>query len=161
MPSRRSVIALSFAAALVLLANPVGATAPGAKKGCKYLKVGEVNEITGLTFVKSPRPPGPAVIAACGYTVPGDPTKSVNVWVQRGSSAATAFTTAKEAFEAETETVSGLGKKSFYAGGGVNTVYVLKGKTLVFVQYVSIGNVDEAAVKDAAVALTNVVIERI
>ncbi|MFO7590080.1 MAG: hypothetical protein R6X23_04175 [Acidimicrobiia bacterium] len=160
MFSRRSVISVSLAAVLALFASPVGATVAGAKNGCKYLKVGEVNEITGLTFVKGAKPPGPAVIAACGYTLPDDPTTSVNVWVQRGSSAATGFTTAKEAFAADAETVSGLGKKAFYAGG-VSTVYVLKGKTLVYVQYVSFGNVDEAAVKDAAVDLTSAVIERI
>lgn len=156
---RRSVIAISFAAILVLLATPVGATVPEAKNGCKYLKLREVNEITGLTFVKGARPPGPAVIAACGYTLPEDPTTTVSVWVQRGSSAASGFTTAKEAFAAEAETVSGLGKKAFYAGG-VNTVYVLKAKTLVFVQYMSIGNADEAGVKDVAVELTQVVIKR-
>ncbi len=155
----RSVIAIWFAAVLVLLATPVGATVPEAKNGCKYLTLREVNEITGLTFVKGARPPGPAVIAACGYTVPDDPTTSVNVWVQRGSSAASGFTTAKEAFAAAAETVSGLGKKAFYASD-VSTVYVLKAKTLVFVQYVSIGNADEAGVKDVAVELTHAVIER-
>lgn len=161
MSRRRSLTALLFAVGLILLAAPAGATAPAAKSGCKYLKLSEVNRITARTFAKGEPPPAPSSAAVCGYTVPDDPTTSVNLWVQAGPYGAAGFKASKEAFAANVEAVSGLGKKAFYAGGGVNTVYVLKGSTLIYVQYLSFGNADTAGVKAAAVEMTKVVTGRI
>lgn len=161
MRIRRPFVVLVAFAAVALLTVPAGATAPGAKNGCKYLKVSEVNRITGRTFVKGENPPAPPTVAACGYAVTDDPTTQVNVWVQPKPQTALAFTTAKKAFADSAEPVSGLGKKAFYAGEGVNTVYVLKGSTLVYVQYLALGNSDAAGVKDATVAMTKLVTGRL
>jgi hypothetical protein len=155
------LLSLAFAVAATLLVAPAGATAPAAKNGCKYLKISEVNKITGLTFAKGETPPGPPAAAVCGYAVVGDQAKSVNVWVQPKPQTALAFKTAKEAFAESAEPVTGLGKKAFYAGGGINTAYVLNGGTLVFVQYISPGNPDDAAIKDAVVKMTKVVNRRV
>jgi hypothetical protein len=154
------VAALAVAFTVALLGAPAGATAPAAKNGCKYLKLAEVNRITGLTFVKGEAPPAPASSAVCGYAVAGDPSTAVNLWVQPGSSGAAGFKAAKKAFAANAETVSGLGSKAFYAGD-VHTVYVLKGGTLAYLQYLAQGNPDEAALKDATVKLTKVVNGRV
>lgn len=163
MRIRRSLVVLAAVVAVVLPAGATasGATAPGAKNGCKYLKVSEVNRITGLTFVKGEQPPAPPTVAACGYVVTDDPTTAVNVWAQPKPQTALAFKTAKKAFADSAEPVTGLGKKAFYAGEGVNTVYVLKGSTLVYVQYVALGNSDTAGIKDATVEMTKLVTSRV
>jgi hypothetical protein len=154
------VLSLIVAVAVTLLVAPAGATAPAAKNGCKYLKLSEVNRITGLTFAKGEAPPSPPSVAVCGYAVAGDPSTAVNLWVQPGSTGALGFKAAKKAFAADTQAVSGLGSKAFYAGG-VHTVYVLKGGTLVYLQYLSANNPDDAALKDATVKLTKVVSGRV
>jgi len=154
------VLSLTVAIAGTLLVTPAGATAPAAKNGCKYLKLSEVNRITGLTFAKGEAPPSPPSVAVCGYAVAGDPSTTVNLWVQPGSSGARGFKVAKKAFAPDTESVTGLGSKAFYATG-VRTVYVLKGGSLMYVQYSSPTNPDDAALKDAAVELTKVVSGRV
>jgi hypothetical protein len=158
---RSLAVLVAVGAAAALLAVPAGATAPDVKNGCTYLKVAEVNRITGLTFVKGKNPPAPPTVAACGYVVTDDPTTAVNVWVQPKPQTALAFRTAKKALADSAEPVTGLGKKAFYAGKGVNTVYVLKGSTLVYVQYVAIGNSDTAGIKDATVEMTKLVTGRL
>jgi len=160
MRRRLPLLFVTFAFSVALLGAPAGATAPAAKNGCKYLKPAEVNRITGLTFVKGKTPPAPASSAVCSYAVAGDPSTEVTLWVQPGSYGAAGFKAAKKAFAANTEPVSGLGSKAFYAGD-VHTVYVLKGGTLVYVQYLALGNPDAAALKDATVQLTKVVNGRV
>ena len=156
------VLSLTVAVAGTLLATTAGATAPaGVTNGCRYLKLSEVNRITGLTFVKGKNPPSPSPLTACGYVLTDDPTTVVNLWVQPKPQTALAFKTAKEAFADSAEPVTGLGKKAFYAGEGVNTVYVLKGDTFVFVQYLALGNDDTAGVKDATVKMTKLVTGRV
>lgn len=148
-------------AVLVSLAVPAGASSKAAKSGCKYLKVSEVNSITGLVFTKGPKTSAPPSSAVCGYAATDDPSVSVNLWVQRDSQVAAGFKAAKKAFAADVESATELGKKAIYVGGGINTAYVLQGKTLVYVQYVSLGSDDTVGIRDAVVEMTKVVLDRL
>jgi hypothetical protein len=64
-------------------------------------------------------------------------------------------------FKSDVEKVSGFGKKAFYVGGGLNTLYVLKGDTLVYVQYVALDLDDQAVFKDAVTQMMKIVLQRI
>lgn len=148
-------------AALALVPAAAGASVGAASSSCKYLKPSEVARAIGTKVKKGPGPTGPADAQVCSY-VPSHSTlpSSVNVWVQSDSVASIGFSTAKTAFKANIEVTHALGGKSFYVGGGINTAYVLKGNTLVYVQYVNLGG-DAAKIKTAVIKLTKLVLHRI
>ena len=142
-------LAFASAAASVAAANP----------NCKYLKASEVALAIGTKVKKGPS--GPSGAQVCAF-VPkhSQLPAAVNVWVQSDSAASIGFSTAKTAFKANIESTRSLGRKSFYVGGGLNTAYVLKGNTLVYVQYVNLGG-DPAVIKTAVVKLTKLVLHRV
>jgi hypothetical protein len=153
-----AVVALGAVTALVPVA--AGASLAATKNGCKYLKASEVTGVLGVPVKKTKAPAAPPTAAVCGYKVTVG--QSVNLWVQGGAGGAAGFSTAKEAFAADVEPVTGLGSKAFYVGNNLNTAYVLKGSTLIYVQYVAFGEgPDAATVKDDVTRLTKIVRRRV
>jgi hypothetical protein len=160
-------VLLTFAAvALTASVAPVGATVAAKPNACKVLKASEVTRVIGFPATRlvdqQQGPPGSGI---CGYSLddPSTPTRNVSVLVQKGNSQDTkiGYRTAKAAFKDQIEPVSGFGKNAFYAGGGVNTLYVLKGGTLLYVQYVVLGDDDEARIKADVVAMTKIAVPRV
>jgi hypothetical protein len=148
-------------AVLVVVPSAAGASVAAANSSCKFLKASEVARAIGTKVKKGPNPPGPSTTQVCSY-IPRHSTlpSSVNVWVQSGDASAIGFSTAKTAFKANIESTHSLGSKSFYVGGGINTAYVLKGNTLVYVQYVNLQG-DAAKIKTAVIKLTKLVLHRV
>jgi hypothetical protein len=147
-------------AVLTLVPDAAGASA-AANSNCKYLKASEVSRAIGTKVKKGPKPPGPASAQGCGY-IPKASTlrQAVNVWVVKDSSAAIAFSVAKSTFKTSITAKGFLGKKSFFVGGNLNTAYVLKGSTLVFLQWVDLQG-DAATIKAAVIKLTKLVVRRV
>jgi hypothetical protein len=96
----------------------------------------------------------------CGYKVLGK-NRTVNLWVQQGTAGKAGFDNAKATFKADAENVSGIAKKAFYVSGGLNTLYLLKRDTLVYVQYVALDVEDDAAIKQAVTDLAKIVVKRV
>jgi len=150
-----------LAAVAAVVPVSAGASVAATKNGCKYLKASEVKTALGVAATKGRKPAGPPAVAVCGYDLPGT-TGSVNLWVEKdGSVASAGFDAAKKAFSSDVEAVSGFGKKAFFVSGGLNTLYVLKGSTLVYVQIVRIPDPDPASTKTQVAALTKIVVGRI
>ncbi len=134
-----------------------GATVPAGKDQCTYVSAAEVSTALGAPVSKGPNPAG---AASCTF-IPTDHALPafVEVHVERGSDSKILYTVSKQAFGSTIEKAPGLGKKSFYAGGGIGTVYALKGKTVVVVKYVN-ANVDPATIKPAALKVAKLVYGR-
>jgi hypothetical protein len=150
----------ALAVATALVPASAGASVAETKNGCKYLKASDVNTALGVTVTKSAKPPGPPTVAVCGYKLP-PPGGSVNLWVQKGSLASTGFDQAKRAFSHDVEAITGFGSKAFYVTGGLNTLYVLKSGTLIYVQVVRFPDTDPATTKTQVTALAKIVLGRI
>ena len=122
-------------------APAVGEHVRAAKKGCKYLQAlrrSSASRARTSRRAKAPTAPGP--VAVCGY----EATRRGRH--RRSTSGSTRHDIAERSFEERrrqpsTRTVSavdGFGKNALYVGGGLNTLYVLRGDTLVYVQYVDV-----------------------
>jgi hypothetical protein len=161
----RAALAPLVVGALIALGASAGASVATKTNGCKVLKASDVTRVTGLPAKKATQqPPAPSSFSVCGYSLtdPGQ-VRSVNIWVQPndGTIAKIGFTTAKKAFADKVEPVSGFGKNAFFVGGGLNTLYVLKGDTLLYVQYVAFGDPDAAGIKTKIEQLTKAALARV
>ncbi|MCJ7436664.1 MAG: hypothetical protein MUP97_02740 [Acidimicrobiia bacterium] len=167
MRSRLLVVAALVAAvALAAGIGPASASVAAKPNACKALKASEVARVTGFPAKKLvEQQQGPPGAGICGYALEdaSSPVRNVSVLVQRGDSQESkiGYRTAKGVFKDQIEPVSGLGRNAFYAGGGINTAYVLKGDTLLTVQYVALGETDQAGIKDDVVAMTKIALPRV
>lgn len=161
MKALRTAVPALAAVGMLALAAPAHASVHGSKNGCGLLKKADVEEAIGKDVKKAPKPAGPPEAKVCGYKVVGETGQAVNLWVEEGSSAAFSFKQAKQVFEENVEKVSGFGKKAFYVSGGLNTLYVLRGDTLAYVQYLWFGAVDDDEVQAAAADMMKAVLERV
>jgi hypothetical protein len=146
-------------ASLSIVPAVVGISVAAARSRCKVLKASEVAAILD-TPVKPGRPPvAPAGTHPCSF-VPKDSSLhvSVNVWVDAQSGGRTAFSIAKDTFKADIEPSPELGKKSFYVGNGLNTAYVLRGDTLIYLQYIDF-NGDPTDIKSKVLDLMKVALK--
>ena len=165
----RHLVALPLAVGALLVAclAPVGASVAAKPNACKVLKAAEVTRVTGFPATKATRQQqGPSDAGICGYTLtdPNSPVRTVSVFVQRsGEQRVTkiGYRTAKATFKEQLEPVSGFGKSAFYAGGGLNTLYVLEGDTLLYVQYVAFGDDDPAGIKADVEDMTKIALARV
>jgi hypothetical protein len=145
---------------------PAGATLAVKKpNACKVVKASEVSQVTGFTATKSPtQQQGPPGASICGYTLADTSVRNVSVFVQPGVGVAE-YKTAKRQLTSSSaspvESVTGFGKRSFYAGGGLNALYVLDGDTLFYVQYVAFGTDDPATIRANIEAMTRIGLARI
>jgi len=162
----RSIVVAAAAVALVASIGPASASVAAKLNACKVLKASEVTRVTGFPATKlAKQQQGPPGSGICGYSLddPSTPTRNVSVLVQKGNSQdlKIGYRTAKAAFKDQVESVSGFGENAFYAGGGLNTLYVLKGSTLFYVQYVALADTDAAGIKDDVVAMAKIAQPRV
>ena len=157
----KPLVVAALGVGLSLVPAVLGVSIAAARSRCKYLKVSEVAAILDTPVKKGPNPAGPSNTQTCSF-VPKDLAlpSSVNAWVDTGTEGKIAFSVAKDAFKASLESSPDFGSKSFYVGGGLNTEYVLKGSTLVYVQYVDLGG-DPDVIKSAVFDLTKLVLGRV
>ena len=151
---------VALAAAIAVVPASAGASVAETKNGCKYLKAAEVKTALGVAVTKGRKPAGPPEVSVCGYQLAAA-GGSVNLWVQKGSTASAGFDLAKRTFASHVETITGFGKKAFYVTGGLNTLYVLKGSTLIYVQIVRLPDPDPATTKTQVTALAKIVVGRV
>ena len=157
-----TLVLVTMLSGFVVPAAFAEASVPAAKKGCKYLKVSEVTRITGKEFKKGKPPSAPGPIAVCGYEAVGEVGTGVYLWVDKTDIADDGFKGAEAAFDKDGVEVDGFGKHALYIGDGLNTLYVLRGGTLVYVQYVTFGgDSDPATVRDAVEKITKIVLRRV
>jgi hypothetical protein len=156
---RSQLLKVVVAVGIITLVVPAaaGASVSAAKNQCSYVSVAEVSTALGAPVSKGPNPAG---AASCTY-IPNDHALPafVEVHVESGSGAKILYTVSKQTYGSKVEPAPGLGKKSFYAGGGIGTVYALKGKSVVVVKYVN-ANVDLATIKPAALKVAKLVYGR-
>ena len=156
------VVALVVAVAAVST-GPAGASVTAKLDGCKVLKASEVTRITGFAATTTPVGTRSKGEAGCSYALDDLAPHSVLLVVQKngGQNSKIAYRTTKAAFKDQIEPVSGFGKNAFYAGGGLNTLYVLKGGTLFYVQYIVLADTDAAGIKDDVVAMAKIAQPRV
>ena len=158
------IAAVALVGGLVVGSAPAGASVPVKNNSCKVLKGSDVTKVTGFIASKAITRPGPPRAAICGYSL-ADPatTRDVSVFVlpHGAQEAKIGYRTAKKAFKDQIEPVSGFGKNAFYAGGGLNTLYVLKGDTLLYVQYVALAEGEAPGIKAAVEAMTKIALARV
>jgi len=156
-----TLVLVAVLSALVVPAALASASVPAAKKGCKYLKLSEVERVTGKDFKKGKAPTAPGPVAVCGYEAASQVGTGVYLWVDTTDNAERGFEGAEAAFDEDGVEVDGFGTNALYVGEGLNTLYVLRGGALVYVQYVTFGDdADPATVQDAVEQLTKIVLRR-
>lgn len=161
----RALLAVALVTTGTALAAPAGASVAQKPNACKVVKASEVTTVTGFPAAKeATQQQGPPNAGICGYTLTDPGTvRNVSIFVQPGSAstAKSGFRVAKKTFKDQLEPVTGFGKNAFYAGGGLNALYVLKGDTLLYVQYVAMGADDPATIKANVEAMTKIALPRI
>jgi len=158
---------LLTALVMVALLLPAGAADAGAgtkvPKACALLKRADIEPVVGASVSKFARDQDtPKSATICNWDV-GEPANGslVSVWVQRGKPARTGYRDAVRLFGQEGEQLTELGNKAFYAPRA-GTVYVLDGEILLYVQRVdATGASDPAVLRDQAVELTELALERL
>jgi hypothetical protein len=162
--TRALFLAIAVATA-ASLAAPAGASVARKPNACKVVKASEVTTVTGFPAAKdTTQQQGPPDAGICGYTLTDPGTvRNVSIYVQPGSTsvAKVGFKTARKAFKDQLEPVTGFGKHAFYAAGGLNALYVRKGDTLLYVQYVAMGSDDPATIKANVESMTEIALPRI
>jgi hypothetical protein len=156
-----------LAAALVAVAVtvPVAATAGAANapKACALLKRSDIQPVVGAPTTKfAEQQPTPKRATVCNWDV-GAPASGalVSVWVQRGKAAKHGYKQALRLFADDSEQVDEIDGQVFYTPRG-GTVYVLDGSTLLYVQRLdATGVTDAAALRDQAVELAGLALERL
>ncbi len=131
-PATRALLAAVVTGAATFAALPAGASVARKPNACKVVKASEVTTVTGFPAAKeATQQQGPPDAGICGYTLTDPGTvRNVSIFVQPGSAttAKIGFKTAKKAFKDQLEPVTGFGKHAFYAAGGLNALYVRKGR---------------------------------
>jgi len=163
MRKRRVVVVALVVAVAAVSTGPAGASVTAKLDGCKVLKASEVTRITGFAATTTPVGTRSKGEAGCSYALDDLAPHSVLLVVQKngGQNSKIAYRTTKAAFKDQIEPVSGFGQNAFYAGGGIDTLYVLKGGTYVSVQYTALGDADQARIKDDVVAMTKIALSRV
>jgi hypothetical protein len=148
------VFSASFGAAVMVAVPGAAGASVAAKNQCKYVTVTEVSKALGQPVEQGPNPSG---AASCVYTPKDNALPAfVNVQVESGSDAKILYTVTKQTYASNLEKAPGLGKKSFYAGGGINTAYAQKGSAVIVVKYVN-ANIDPSEIKPAVLAVAKLV----
>jgi hypothetical protein len=148
---------LAVVAVAGFVATPASAIAKATPNACKVLKASEVTHATGFTATKAKQQPAaPSGAGICAYTLSDTAASTVSVFVQldAGRVAKRGYASAKQQFADTLEPVAGFGKQAFYVGGGLDTLYVLKGDSFLFVQYAATGVDDPTAIKPIVETMT-------
>jgi hypothetical protein len=143
-----------------LVTASIGVSAAGAGgTTCEVVKEAEVERAVGHDVTAADPPQG--VGGTCSFTVDGSPADAVNVWVLDGDDAKTALEVGKQIGGKDAVDVPKLGDDAIYLGDPLNTAYVLKDGTLVYLQYyVFSGDDSPKQIKRAVVAMTKKAIRR-
>jgi hypothetical protein len=161
MARRRVVAALVAVAVAVPLATTAGAADP--PKACALLKRADIQRVVGAPTTKfATDQPTPKSASVCNWDV-GAPASGalVSVWVQRGKAAKQEYKQALRLFGDDVEQVADIAGQAFYSPRA-GTVYVLDGSTLLYVQRLdATGATDAAALREQAVELTGLALERL
>ncbi len=142
---------------------PASAGAPKQPTACKVLARAEIREVVGTSVQRSKRRQHtPKSASICNWDVGGrDSGAIVSVWVQRGRPARQGFDVSERVFGIGSEPLPQLGRLAFYSPDA-GAAYVLDGSTLLYVQRLDeTGDTDATALRDQAVALTELAVERL
>ena len=157
----RLAAALVAVAVTVPFAAPAGAADP--PKACAVLKRSDIQPVVGAPTTKfAKEQPTPKRASVCNWDV-GAPASGalVSVWVQRGKAAKQGYKQALRLFTDDAEPLDDIAGQAFYSPRA-GTVYVLDGSTLLSVQRLdATGATDAAALRDQAIELTGLALERL
>jgi hypothetical protein len=138
----------------------VVAAGPSAAASCEVLKRREVEKAIGRKVKIGPAADG--VGGECSFSVRGAPLDVVKVWVLEGDDATTGYKVGAQLASDDATHPRGIGDKAVYTGEPFNTLYVLDGETLVYVQYYLVSGDDSPAkVRRAVVQMTKKVLKRV
>lgn len=161
MARRRLAVALAVVTVIVPLATTAGAATP--PKACALLKRSDIQRVVGAPTTKfAEEQPTPKSATVCNWDV-GAPASGalVSVWVQRGKAAKQGYKQALRLFADDNEQVDEIDGQAFYTPRG-GTVYVRDGSTLLYVQRLdATGATDAASLRDEAVELAGLALERL
>jgi hypothetical protein len=161
MARRRLAAALVAVVVAVPLASAAGAADP--PKACALLKRTDIEPVVGAPTTKfAEKQPTPKSATVCNWDV-GAPASGalVSVWAQRGKAAKQGYKQALRLYADDSEQIDDIAGQAFYAPRA-GTVYVLDGSTLLFVQRLdATGATDAVALRDQAVELAGLALERL
>ena len=149
-------MARSLALALAVLCGWASGAAAGDGPSCDLLKTREVRKAIGHGV--QPGDPPTGIGGECSFTVKGSPLDVVNVWLIEGDDAEVGY---EVGTQFDGKKMDGLGDKAFYVEDPFNTLYVLDGDVLVYLQYYQASGDDtEADIERAVIAMTKKVLAR-
>lgn len=163
MPTNRFFARLAAPATALLVAGAGfavgGGIAAAGDESCDVLKEAEVERATGHLVTAADPPEG--VGGACSFAVEGSPADTVNVWVLEGDEADEGFRTGEQIGGDDADELPKLGEDAVYLDDPLNTAYVLRDGTLVYLQYyVFSGDDTPKQIKKAVVKMTKTAIRR-
>jgi hypothetical protein len=156
----RRFVASLVTGALASALFVAGAPGAGAGEQCDLLRKKEVEKAIDRKVKVGP--PATGLGGECSFTVRGEPLDTVNLWLLEGDDAKTGYEVGEDIAGDDAEEIDGLGDKAVYTGDPFNTLYVLDGDNLVYLQYyLFTGEESEDDVRRAVVQMTKKVLKRI
>ena len=165
--TRRRVRLLATAlvlASVVTTMTMTNAAASAAKPtACEVLERVEIRRVVGRTVKRSPREQQtPKSASICNWDI-GRRNRGalVSVWVQRGRQAREGFDVSERVFGLGSEALPELGDAAFYSSEA-GAAYVQRGSEFLYVQRLDqTGATEPAELRDQAVQLTELALERL
>jgi hypothetical protein len=165
-PAVRPLVAgLAVAVSVTMLVSASVSAAASTRRptACQILERSEIRRVVREKVLRSKqvqRTPKSASI--CNWELGSRGSGSlVSVWVQRGKQAREGYDVSERVFGLGSEPLPELGRLAFYSGEA-GAVYVLDGSTLVYVQRLDPGGAtDPMVLRDEAVELTELALERL
>ncbi len=161
--TRRAGALLVVLAALTVVVHLAPASANAPRKACAVLRRGEIEGVVDAGVKRSRRAQHtPRSASICNWNVGGSHgAELVSVWVQRGKQARQGFDVSERVFGLGSEALPELGRLAFYSSEA-GAVYVLRGSTFLYVQRLDqSGGTNPATLRDQAVELTDLALERL
>lgn len=155
-------LALALLSAVAAGAGVPAVAAVRREPACRLLRDREVEQVIGAQ-VRQVRPEQPPIDASfCQWEVGVDGARGVAVYLATGEGATSNWAMGREHFTGEArQRVAGLGKRAFYAVP-VTAIYVLRRGTFIYVQNLDGAElVDPDALRDQAVELAELAIDRL
>jgi hypothetical protein len=160
MTRRAAVLIVSVT--MLVVAVPV-ASAAVPPNACAVLHRADIEDIVDASVKRSQREQHtPKSASICNWNVGGSRgAQLVSVWVQRGKPARQGFDVSERVFGLGSEALPQFGRLAFYSEEA-GAAYVLRGSTFLYVQRLDqTGGTDPATLRDQAVELTDLALERV
>jgi hypothetical protein len=155
----RAVAVVVVGVSAFVSGTDVAGAAKKTKDACKVVTTKEITSAFGANSVAK----GFSGFQECNWKLDGGPPNGINLSVQLLPNSTSGYDAAKQVAGTGAETVDGLGKDAFFQAG-TGTLWIVKGKTSMSLQGVSLNNPvvkDKVQLQEALEALAENALERV